>query len=41
MMMNKGEAMWREKEKLVLAWLEEALAGKPEMLTSDAWLGWG
>jgi len=43
MMMKKsmGEAMWREKEKLALDWLEEALAGKPERLTSDAWLGVG
>lgn len=42
-MMKKrlGEALWREKEKLALAWLEAALEGKPERLTSDAWLGVG
>ncbi|MDD2699934.1 MAG: methyltransferase domain-containing protein [Sideroxydans sp.] len=42
-MMKKamGEALWREKEKLAIAYLEEALASKPETLTSDAWLGIG
>ena len=36
-----GEALWREKEKLVLAWLEETLPTLKKPLTSDAWLGMG
>ncbi|BBE51410.1 Methyltransferase type 11 [Ferriphaselus amnicola] len=42
-MMKKGlgEALWREKEKLALAWLEETLPALKEPLTSDAWLGVG
>jgi ubiquinone/menaquinone biosynthesis C-methylase UbiE len=42
-MMKKsmGEAVWREKEKLALAWLEETLPTLPMPLTSDAWLGVG
>jgi ubiquinone/menaquinone biosynthesis C-methylase UbiE len=36
-----GEAVWREKEKLALDYLEKTLANKPDMLTSDAWLGVG
>jgi hypothetical protein len=39
---NMGEALWREKETLALAWLEEALPTLKGSLTSDAWLGgWG
>ena len=42
-MMKKGlgEALWREKEKLALAWLEETLPTLKKPLTSDAWLGVG
>jgi len=42
-MMKKGlgEALWREKEKLALAWLEETLPTLKMPLTSDAWLGMG
>ncbi len=42
-MMKKGlgEALWREKEKLALAWLEETLPALKGPLTSDAWLGIG
>ena len=42
-MMKKGlgEALWREKEKLALAWLEETLPTLKRPLTSDAWLGVG
>jgi ubiquinone/menaquinone biosynthesis C-methylase UbiE len=42
-MMKKGlgEALWREKEKLALAWLEETLPALKGPLTSDAWLGVG
>jgi hypothetical protein len=42
-MMKKGlgEALWREKEKLALAWLEETLPTLNMPLTSDAWLGVG
>ncbi|BBI98949.1 hypothetical protein FGKAn22_06420 [Ferrigenium kumadai] len=36
-----GEEMWREKEKLALAWLEETLPTLPMPLTSDARLGVG
>jgi len=36
-----GEALWREKEKLALAWLEETLPTLKKPLTSDAWLGVG
>jgi hypothetical protein len=36
-----GEALWREKEKLALAWLEETLPTLKRPLTSDAWLGVG
>ena len=40
-MMKKGlgEALWREKEKLALASLEETLPTLKRPLTSDAWLG--
>ena len=38
---NMGEALWREKEKLALAWLEETLPMLKGPLTSDAWLGVG
>jgi len=40
-MMKKGlgEALWRKKEKLALAWLEETLPTLKRPLTSDAWLG--
>jgi hypothetical protein len=31
--------LWREKEKLALAWLEETLPALKGPLTSDAWLG--
>jgi hypothetical protein len=34
-----GEALWREKEKLALAWLEETLPALKQPLTSDAGLG--
>ena len=42
-MMKKGlgEALWHEKEKLALAWLEETLPTLQRPLTSDAWLGLG
>jgi len=42
-MMKKGlgEELWREKEKLALAWLEEILPTLKRPLTSDAWLGVG
>lgn len=42
-MMQKGlgEALWCEKEKLALAWLEETLPKLKGPLTSDAWLGVG
>jgi hypothetical protein len=42
-MMKKGlgEELWREKEKLALAWLEETLPTLKRPLTSDAWLGVG
>ncbi len=42
-MMKKtlGEALWREKEKLALASLEETLPALNRPLTSDAWLGVG
>lgn len=42
-MMKKGlgDELWREKEKLALAWLEETLPTLPMPLTSDAWLGVG
>jgi SAM-dependent methyltransferase len=42
-MMKKsmGEELWREKEKLALAWLEQELKGKTDELSSDAWLGVG
>lgn len=42
-MMKKamGEELWREKEKIALDYLAEALAGKQGELTSDAWLGVG
>ena len=36
-----GEELWREKEKLALAWLEETLPALKGPLTSDAWLGVG
>ena len=36
-----GEALWREKEKLALAWLEETLPTLKRPLTSGAWLGGG
>ncbi len=35
------EEMWREKEKLALASLEEKLPTLKMPLTSDAWLGAG
>jgi hypothetical protein len=38
---STGEALWREKEKLALAWLEETLPTLKRPLTSDAWLGVG
>jgi len=38
---NRGEVLWREKEKLALAWLEETLPTLKRPLTSDAWLGVG
>jgi len=36
-----GEALWREKEKLAIAFLEERLPATPTTLSSDAWLGLG
>jgi len=33
-----GEELWREKEKLAPAWLEETLPTLKRPLTSDAWL---
>ena len=36
-----GDELWREKEKLALAWLEETLPTLKGPLTSDAWLGLG
>lgn len=38
---STGEALWREKEKLALAWLEETLSTLKGPLTSGAWLGTG
>ena len=38
---STGEALWREKEKLALAWLGETLPTRKRPLTSDAWLGVG
>jgi hypothetical protein len=38
---NMGEELWREKEKLALASLEEILPMLKKPLTSDAWLGVG
>lgn len=42
-MMKKamGEALWREKEKIALAWLQETVPTLKMPLTSDAWLGTG
>jgi hypothetical protein len=42
-MMKKGmgEAVWREKEKLAIKFLEERLTELPMRLSSDAWLGMG
>lgn len=34
-----GKALWREKEKLALAWLEETLPTLKRPQTSDAGLG--
>jgi len=36
-----GEELWREKEQIALAFLEETLPVTPTELTSDAWLGVG
>jgi len=36
-----GEALWKEKEKLAIAFLEEQLPTTPTTLSSDAWLGVG
>ncbi|MGC2166681.1 MAG: hypothetical protein WA632_11795 [Gallionella sp.] len=36
---SAGEELWREKEKLALAWLEETLPTLKGPLTSGAWLG--
>ncbi len=36
---SMGEAAWREKEILALAYLEEKLPLLPMPLTSGAWLG--
>jgi len=36
-----GETLWREKEQVALAFLEEQLPSLPCELTSDAWLGVG
>lgn len=36
-----GEAVWAEKEKLAIAFLEETLQDLPTTLGSDAWLGTG
>lgn len=36
-----GEALWCDKEKLALAWLEETLPTLKRPLTSDALLGVG
>ncbi len=38
---NMGEELWRVKEKVALAWLEETLPTLKMPLTSDAWLGVG
>jgi len=38
---NMGEEVWREKEKLALAWLEATLPTLPMPLTSTAWMGVG
>lgn len=42
-MMKKamGDEMWREKEKIALDYLAEALAGQRGEVSSDAWLGVG
>jgi len=36
-----GDALWREKEQVALAFLKEQLPSTPCELTSDAWLGVG
>lgn len=36
-----GDDVWREKEKLAIQYLEEAIPSIPTTLTSDAWLGYG
>jgi len=38
---SMGEAVWREKEILVLDYLKEKLPELPTELTSGAWLGVG
>jgi len=38
---STGEELWREKEKLALAWLEETMPTLKRPLTSDAWLAVG
>ena len=38
---NMGEAAWKEKEVLAIAYLEEQLTELPTRLSSDAWLGMG
>ena len=38
---NLGEAEWRAKEALALAYLEQHIPSTPTSLTSDAWLGVG
>ena len=42
-MIKKGldEELWRDKEKVALAWREETLPTLKGPLTSDAWLGVG
>jgi len=36
-----GEALWQEKEKLALRYLQDRLPSTPTSLASDAWLGIG
>jgi len=38
---STSAALWREKEKLAPAWLEETLPTLKRSLASDAWLGVG
>lgn len=38
---SMGKALWQEKEKLALSYLQDRLLSTPTSLASDAWLGTG